>query len=125
MNNVITNTAGMWFIIGIIGTYVFGSKKKGHEGKFVPNMVIVKNTSECLNVCYHIHHWIWMLIVMIFVVIIDTYMVYTNYVNSSINYTNMISLYLGASISEYIRYGNDIFKVKQKCFTNCSLNKIR
>jgi hypothetical protein len=125
MNHIFSYITIVWFTIGVIGTYVFGSKKKGHEGKFVSNLVIVKNTSKCHNICYHIHHWMWMLVVMVFTVIIDTFMVYTSNKKGHLNYTNMISLYLGASISEYIRYGNDIFKIYQKCFTNCSLNRIK
>ena len=44
---------------------------------------------------------------------------------SVITYSNIISLYLGASISEYIRYGNNIFKIEQKCFFNCSVDEIK
>jgi hypothetical protein len=68
----------------------------------------------------------WMMVVTIFIIFADNFMILNNNRPFSImNYVNIISLYLGASISEYIRYGNSIFKIKQKCFFNCSVNKLK
>lgn len=39
----------IWFVLGFIGTYIFSSKKKNHEGHYLPNIVIVKNVSSCNN----------------------------------------------------------------------------
>ena len=114
-----------WFVLGFIGTYIFSSKKKNHEGHYLPNIVIVKNVRSCSNICYHIHHWMWMLIVTVFIIIADNFMISNNKPFSVMTYSNIISLYLGASISEYIRYGNNIFKIEQKCFFNCSVDEIK
>lgn len=46
----------LFFLLGFILSLVFGGKKKGEEGKLVPNLVIVKDTNSCNNQCYHIHH---------------------------------------------------------------------
>ena len=116
----------VWFTIGFIGTYIFGSKKKNHEGSYVSNFIIVKNTNICSDNCYHIHHWMWMLVVTFFIIFADHFMILNNNKSFSfMNYGNVISLYLGASISEYIRYGNDIFKIDQMCFPNCSVVRIK
>jgi hypothetical protein len=111
----------IWFTVGFIGTYVFGSKQKDHEGKIVSNMIIVENTAACNNNCYHIHHWMWMLFVVVSFVIINTFIL--NHKTPVIEYTNLFALYLGASISEYIKYGLDIFHIKQKCFSDCQLTR--
>ena len=39
------------------------------------------------------------------------------------DYANVLALYFGASISEYIKYGSDIFTIKQKCFSDCLLKR--
>ena len=121
MKNNITYTL-IWFLVGFIGTYIFGSKKKSHEGKFVPNLIIVENTDSCNNNCYHIHHWMWMLFIVVSFVIINTFIL--NHKIHLIEYTNLFAFYLGASISEYIKYGNDIFKIKQKCFSQCRVERV-
>lgn len=120
MTNKITDIPIIWFAIGYTGTYIFGSKQKEHEGRFVSNLIIVQNTSTCNNICYHIHHWMWMLLVVLFIVCINKFIIVNNY---PVNYTNLIALYLGASISEYMKYGNDIFIIKQKCFSDCLLER--
>jgi hypothetical protein len=120
-NHVNLFKPAFWFILGFIGTYVFTSKQKNHEGKYVSNMIIVQNTSTCDNVCYHIHHWIWMLVVLLSFFIINKFII--NSKCSYIDYTNLLALYFGASISEYIKYGSDIFVIKQKCFSYCLLKR--
>jgi len=119
MNKIIPSV--LWFILGFVGTYIFGGKHKNQEGTFVPNMMIVENTSTCDNRCYHIHHWMWMLFVVISFIIINK-VVLNN--KTPMNYTNLFALYFGASISEYMKYGTDIFRIKQKCFVDCKLNQI-
>ena len=68
-----------------------------------------------------------MLIVTVFIIIADNFMISNNKPFSVMTYSNIIALYLGASISEYIRYGNNIFifKIEQKCFFNCSVDEIK
>ena len=121
MKNIINNYSVILFVVGFIGTYIFGSKKKDHEGKFVPNMIIVENTDSCNNNCYHIHHWMWMLFIVVSVIIINLFIL--NHKIDLMDYTNLFALYLGASISEYIKYGNNIFNIKQKCFSHCRLER--
>lgn len=115
----------IWFLLGFTATYVFSSKKKNHEGHYLPNVVIVKNVSTCNNTCYCQHHWMWMLAVTFFIIFAGNFMILNNKPFSIMDYGNVISLYLGASISEYIRYGNNILKIEQKCFFNCSVDKIK
>lgn len=120
-NNYININAVFWFILGCIGTYVFTSKQKNHEGKYISNLIVVQNTSTCDNICYHIHHWIWMLFVLFLFIIVNKFIMKIEY--SYIDYTNLLALYFGASISEYIKYGSDIFIIKQKCFPDCLLKR--
>lgn len=100
------------FIIGYIETYIFGSKCKDHEGKFLPNMIIVINTDICENRCLHIHYWIFLLFILIIFISL-------NYIignKPNIYYIYLLFAYLGAFISEYIRYGNDILKLYKNVF---------
>jgi hypothetical protein len=113
--------AAVWFTLGCIGTYVFTSKQKNHEGRYVSNIIIVQNTSTCNNVCYHIHHWLWMLVALILFIVVNKFII--NDKCSHMDYTNVLALYFGASISEYIKYGSDIFIIKQKCFSDCLLKR--
>jgi len=117
MDKIINKASIFWFALGFMGTYIFGSKQKNHEGRFVSNLIIVGNTSACDNKCYHIHHWMWMLFIVVSCVIINKILN-----KGAMNYTNLFVLYLGASVSEYIKYGTDIFKIKQKCFADCRLS---
>ena len=120
MNKIINKASIFWFVVGFIGTYIFGSKQKNHEGRFVSNLIIVGNTSACDNKCYHIHHWMWMLVIGVSFVIINK-MIRNKKNKKPMNYTNLFAFYLGASVSEYIKYGTDIFRIKQKCFADCRL----
>jgi hypothetical protein len=118
--NKINKASILWFALGFMGTYIFGSKQKNHEGRFVSNLIIVGNTSSCDNNCYHIHHWMWMLFVVVSFIIINKIVLRDK---KPMEYTNLFALYLGASISEYIKYGTNIFQIKQKCFTDCRLKR--
>ena len=120
-NNHVIVIAIFWFIIGCIGTYLFTSKQKNHEGKYVSNLIIVPNTSTCDNICYHIHHWMWMFVALILFFIANKFII--NSKCSYMDYTNVLALYFGASISEYIKYGSNIFVIKQKCFSDCLLKR--
>jgi hypothetical protein len=122
MNKIINKASILWFLLGFVGTYIFGSKQKNHEGRFVSNLIVVGNTSACDNKCYHIHHWMWMLFIVVSFLIINK-MVLRN--KKTMNYTNLFALYLGASISEYVKYGKDIFQIKQKCFADCRLKRYK
>ena len=58
-------------MVGFIGTYVFGSKQKDHEGNFFSNIIIVENTDACNNKCYHIHHWIIGILILIMLIFFE------------------------------------------------------
>lgn len=108
------------FLIGFILAWIMGGKKKNSEGKYVSNLVIVGNTdTENCNIseemCYHIHHWMWMGVALVCYFAIN----FASGYKPTVIYLYIIALYLGAAISEYVFYGNDIFKVYEKCFTNC------
>ena len=118
--NKLNKISILWFVLGFMGTYLFGSKQKNHEGRFVSNLIIVGNTSACNNKCYHIHHWMWMLFVLVSFIIINKIVLQNK---KPMDYTNLFALYLGASISEYVKYGTDIFQIKQKCFADCQLKR--
>jgi hypothetical protein len=119
MDKYINKASIFWFVLGFLGTYVFGSKQKNHEGRFVSNLIVVGNTSACNNRCYHIHHWMWMLVIVVAFLLIHRFVLH----QKPMGYTNLFALYLGASISEYIKYGADIFQIKQKCFADCRLKR--
>ena len=106
----------IFFIIGFVISYIAGSKIKDKEGKYFPNMVIVINTDSCDNKCIHLHHWFYLLILLILYFLLNYILGY----KVSVNYYYLISIYIGIFIGEYYKYGNDIFIFKQKCFTNCS-----
>jgi hypothetical protein len=126
MNKIINKASILWFLLGFVGTYLFGSKQKNHEGRFVSNLVVVGNTSACNNQCYHIHHWMWMLVIVVSFVIIHKFILKKHKKDKkSMEWTNLFALYLGASISEYIKYGTDIFQIKQKCFADCRLKRYK
>jgi hypothetical protein len=107
------------FIVGYLLTYLFGGKRKNQEGKFIPNLVIIRNTGVCINSCYHIHHWMWGAALIISYITLNFLFGYreTEY------YKYAISLFLGSGISEYARYGNDIFQIRKRCYPSCSVNK--
>jgi hypothetical protein len=108
------------FVIGFIISYLVGGKKKESEGKYIPNLVVVADT-DILNctpdteMCYHIHHWIFLGVLLMGYMILNYIMGY----KPTINYLYLFSIYLGASVSEYVFYGNDIFSVYRKCYNNC------
>ena len=107
------------FCIGFISSWVV-TGKKGKEGKYFPNLVIVANTNmtKCSSdddMCYHIHHWIFLGIMLAFYVALNYLLGY----KASIKYLYLIAIYFGSFLSEYMFYGNDIFKVYQKCYPNC------
>lgn len=120
--NKINKASILWFALGFMGTYIFGSKQKNNEGRFVSNLILVGNTSACDNKCYHIHHWMWMLFIVVSFIIINKFILHNK---KPMEYTNLLALYLGASVSEYIKYGTDIFQIKQKCFTDCRLKQYK
>lgn len=109
------------FAVGFLLTYLFGGKRKNEEGRFVPNLVIVRDTEICSNSCYHIHHWMWGAAAIIIYMVLNFLFGYreTEY------YKYGISLFLGSAISEYIRYGDDIFRIREPCYPSCTVNKRR
>jgi len=108
------------FFAGFVISWLVGGKKKGSEGKYFPNFVVVTNTdiekcSPDIEMCYHIHHWIFLAVLLAGYFSLNYMMGYS----ASVKYLYLISLYLGASISEYVFYGDDIFNVYRKCYPNC------
>jgi len=108
------------FLTGFLASWLFGGKRKGSEGKYLPNLVIVANTdiercSPSLEMCYHIHHWMFLAVLLVGYFSLNYVMGYS----ASVNYLYLVALYLGVSFSEYVFYGNDIFDVYRKCYPNC------
>ncbi len=103
------------FATGFILTYLFGGKRKNEEGR------IVRDTDICSNSCYHIHHWMWGAAAILFYITLNFLFGYreTEY------YKYAISLFLGSAISEYIRYGDDIFRIREPCYPTCTVSKRR
>lgn len=99
------------FVVGIILDLFFTPSKKNTEGKYISNLVIVNNTQSCNNKCSHIHHWIWG----------GLFVTYTAFLLSPSHNMSLIlaGLWFGSFISEYIQYGNNIFQITQRCFTEC------
>ncbi len=109
------------FLIGFVLSWIVGGKKKGSEGKFFPNLVVVadtdiKNCNPDVEMCYHIHHWMFLAVLLIGYFSLNYVLGYT----ASVKYLYLIALYAGASVSEYVFYGDDIFSVYRKCYPNCS-----
>ncbi len=106
------------FGVGFLLTYLFGGKRKNEEGRFVPNLVIVRDTDVCSNSCYHIHHWMWGAAMIVFYTTLNFVFGYreTEY------YKYAVSLFLGSAISEYIRYGNNIFRIREPCYPTCNVS---
>lgn len=97
--------------IGTIMDLVFTPSKKGKEGKYVSNLVVVNNTNSCNNKCTHIHHWIWGGLIVLYTTLL---------ISPNHSITQFISgLWFGSFIAEYIQYGNNIFNITQECFTDC------
>lgn len=90
--------------------------KKGHEPRFklFSNHVRVRDTDSCNNKCYHIHHWIWIGVLLLLSAILSG--LYTNVTNF------LKGLWVGCFILEFFLY-EDMFKIKQKCFPNCKITK--
>ena len=104
----------------IIGSLVslipYVSGKQGHEprAKFLINMVVVKDTDHCNNSCFHIHHWMWIGILLLYTFYVSgQYSVFTQF---------LFGAWLSSSIAEMIRYP-DARTVYQKCFPNCKVQK--
>jgi hypothetical protein len=106
------------FIIGFILSWVLTSDKPGDEPRWLINLVIVGNTGSCENKCYHIHHWQWTAVILILYLVI-----FTAFQGGQWNDRNwyLVSLYSGSAISEYIKFGNDIFIVTRPCFPQCRI----
>lgn len=108
------------FLLGFVLSYLFAGKRKGEEGRFVSNLIIVKDTGVCQNDCVHIHHWMWM-IGLLFVYLVVNLIIGFPWNN---NYYYLISFVMGASFAEYVQFKNDIFQIQQKCFPVCKVDKV-
>lgn len=104
-------------IIGALCSLLPGiSGKQGKEPrlKLLANMVIVQDTGRCSNRCFHIHHWMWLGVVML----------YTAYVTCLDSWSTQFILgaWISSTISEYVRY-TDALTITQKCFPTCKVTK--
>lgn len=105
-------------------TVVF-SGKKGKEPVVGVNMVIVKNTEECENECYHIHHWMYFLVMLLIYFAVNLiFQPGRLNLRLKLHYLYLIALYIGVFISELIRYGPDVVtNISQDCFAHCSVTE--
>lgn len=87
------------------------------EPSFSKNIVLVLNTDTCNNKCIHIHHWVWMLLLLIFVIGLNYILGYKW--NKIYNY--LISFYLGTFFGELVIFRKNIFLFQVPCFNNCNL----
>jgi hypothetical protein len=87
------------------------------EPPFFKNMVLVINTDTCNNQCIHVHHWEWMLLLLV-LFILSNYLLGYKW-NKIYNY--LISLYLGTFFGELILFKNNIFLFQVPCFNNCNI----
>ena len=88
----------------------------GKEPPFFRNMVLVINTESCNNKCVHVHHWVWMLLLLILFIMFNYLIGYKwNKV-----YTYFIFLYLGTFFGELVLFRNNIFLFQVPCFNNCN-----
>ena len=83
------------FFAGFVISWLVGGKKKGSEGKYFPNFVVVTNTdiekcSPDIEMCYHIHHWIFLAVLLAGYFSLNYMMGYS----ASVKYLYLISLYL-------------------------------
>lgn len=105
----------VFFFLGAALSYLFlMNTRVNGEPKHGLNMNIVLDSDKCNNRCVHIHHWMFLL-VMLLTFLGTNYLLGTKW-----NPKNMyiIMLYLGSVVSEYIEFGNSIFVIRNQCF-NC------
>jgi hypothetical protein len=85
----------------------------------IKNLVFVINSDKCDNKCYHIHHYAFLLGVLIFLMIIN-YLIGNKWKNF---YTYFFALILGTFFSELVIFGPSIFTFIRPCFDNCKTEK--
>ena len=108
----------IWFFISFVLTILLLNKTGNNkEPRFFRNMVLVINTETCNNKCIHVHHWAWMLFLLVLFIGINYLLGYKwNKI-----YNCLIALYLGTFFAELILFGNKIFLFLTPCFNNCNL----
>lgn len=97
------------FFISFIICYLSMRDKPDSNPKIGFNFVLVKN--PCENKCYHIHHWFYLGILLIIYFLINLSIGY----GWNIYYIYIISIYMGLSFAELVKFGNDIFKFNKPC----------
>jgi len=102
------------FILTILLLKKTGNNK---EPSFFKNLVLVINTDTCNNKCIHVHHWVWMLLLLVFIIVFN-YLIGYKW-NKIYNY--LISLYLGTFLGEFVLFRNNIFLFQVPCFNNCNI----
>lgn len=102
------------FILTILLLNNTGNNKEPH---FFKNMVLVINTDTCNNKCIHVYHWVWMLLLLVFIIVFN-YLIGYKW-NKIYNY--LISLYLGTFLGEFVLFRNNIFLFQVPCFNNCNI----
>lgn len=63
------------------------------------------------NACYHIHDWFYFLLILILYFLLNYIIGY----GWNKNYFYIISVYLGLSLSELLKFRSDIFRFKKPC----------
>ena len=107
----------MWFFItSFIITIVLSYNTRPNMEPTFPfkNLVVVINTDKNDNKCLHIHHWGWLLCLLLFVIIFNYGL---NYGWNKM-YTLCFEIIIGTMLAEYLLFGNNIFNFNQDCFTN-------
>jgi len=100
----------------IFSALPFISGKEGKEPRFklIGNVVLVKDTDHCNNNCFHIHHWMWLGLVVIYTLFVTGYQSWITQLT--------FGLWISSTIVELYRY-SDALKITQKCFPKCKVNK--
>jgi hypothetical protein len=107
------------FLISFIITgIIFRNTLPNAEPHFpFKNVDIIINSDICNNKCFHLHHWAWMLCLLVIIIGLNRFLGYKW--NKFYNY--LISAFLGTSLSEWLVFGNSIFIFDVPCFNNCAV----
>jgi len=110
------------YIVAFIITYfIYRNIKPNTEPPLnIKNIVLVNNSDLCDNKCLHIHHWAFLLGLLVFIIIFN-YVIGYNKWNKYYNYC--LILILGTGSAELLIFGPSIFTFNRPCFVNCNMKK--
>ena len=107
----------VFIITFIITDFIFKNTLPDTEPHFpFKNLDIVINSDICNNKCFHLHHWAWLLCLLVIIIGLNYLLGY----KWNKNYNYLIAMYLGTSIAEWVKFGNNIFVFNVPCFDNCN-----